>query len=301
LLDSDRGVIIACGINPKYGDIDPYWMAASAVDEALRQVIAAGGNLKRVALLDNFSWGNPEKPDRLGGLVRAAQGCADIALAYGAPFISGKDSLYNEYQTGKESICIPPTLLISAMAVMEDVSKVVSMDCKRAGNLIYIVGTTYDELGGSHYYYVRGAVGNKVPRVNPEKSKKLMDNLSAATAKGLVRACHDLSEGGIGVAAAEMAFAGGLGMIIHLGKVPLGEKIIRNDSILFSESNSRFLVEVAPEDRERFERAMKGVDLAAIGEVDKSNKLEIYGLNGQKIVSAPIAELKEAWQKPLGW
>jgi phosphoribosylformylglycinamidine synthase II len=300
-LDSDRGVIIACGINPKYGDIDPYWMAASAVDEALRQVIAVGGNLKRVALLDNFSWGNPEKPNRLGGLVRAAQGCADIALAYGAPFISGKDSLYNEYQTGKESICIPPTLLISAMAVMEDVSKVVSMDCKQAGNLIYIVGTTYNELGGSHYYAVRGAVGNKVPRVYPEKGKKLMDNLSAVMGKGLIKACHDLSEGGLGVAAAEMAFAGGLGITLHLDKVPLGEKIIRNDNILFSESNSRFLVEVAPEDRERFEQALKVVAFAAIGEVTKDDKLEIYGVKGGKVVSAPIAELKEAWQKPLGW
>jgi phosphoribosylformylglycinamidine synthase II len=301
LLDSDRGVIIACGINPKYGDVDPYWMAASAVDEALRQVIAVGGNLKKVALLDNFSWGNPEKPDRLGGLVRAARGCADTALAYGAPFISGKDSLYNEYQTGQESICIPPTLLISAMAVMEDVNKAVSMDCKKEGNLIYIVGTTYDELGGSHHYAVHGALGNKIPKVNPEKGKKLMDNLSAATEKGLVRACHDLSEGGIGVAAAEMAFAGGLGMTLKLDKVPLGEEIARNDSILFSESNTRFLVEIAPKDRERFEKLMKGIDLAAIGEVTKNDRLEIYGVNGQKIVTATLAELKGAWQKPLGW
>jgi phosphoribosylformylglycinamidine synthase II len=301
LLDSDRGVIIANGINPKYGDIDPYWMAASAVDEALRQIIAVGGNLKRVALLDNFSWGNPEKPDRLGGLVRAAQGCADIALAYGAPFISGKDSLYNEYETERESICIPPTLLISAMAVMEDVAKVISMDCKQAGNSIYIVGTTYDELGGSHYYHIHGAVGSKVPKVNPEKGKKLMDSLSAAMEKGLVKTCHDLSEGGIGAAAAEMAFAGGLGINLHLDKVPLGEAITRSDNILFSESNSRFLVEVAPEDKERFEQAMKGTAFAAIGEVNKSDKLEIYGVNGKKVVSAPIAELKEAWQQPLGW
>jgi phosphoribosylformylglycinamidine (FGAM) synthase-like enzyme len=187
------------------------------------------------------------------------------------------------------------------MAVMEDVSRVISMDCKQAGNLIYIAGTTYDELGGSHYYAVRGAMGNKVPRVNPEKGKKLMDSLSVATEKGMVKACHDLSEGGIGVAAAEMAFAGGLGMIIHLDKVPLGENIARNDSILFSESNTRFLVEVTPEDKERFEKAMKGIDLAAVGEVTKGDKLEVYGVNGKKIVAAPLAELKEAWQKPLGW
>ncbi len=301
VLDSDMGVIIANGINPKYGDIDPYWMAASAVDEALRQVIAVGGSLKRVALLDNFSWGNPEKPDRLGGLVRAAQGCADTALAYGTPFISGKDSLYNEYETETESICIPPTLLISAMAVMEDVSRAVSMDCKKEGDLIYIVGTTYNELGGSHYYSLHGAIGNRVPQVNPRQGKKLMDTLSAAMEKGLVKACHDLSEGGIGVAAAEMAFAGGLGMTLHLGKVPLGEPIARNDSILFSESNTRFLVEVAPEDSQRFEQAMKGVEFAAIGQVTKGDRFEVYGINGEKVVSAALAELKEAWQKPLRW
>jgi len=301
VLDSDMGVIIANGINPMYGDIDPYWMAASAVDEALRQVIAVGGSLKRVALLDNFSWGNPEKPDRLGGLVRAAQGCADTALAYGTPFISGKDSLYNEYETENETICIPPTLLISAMAVMDNVACAVSMDCKQEGDRIYIVGTTYNELGGSHYYAAKGFTGNRVPQVNPEQGKKLMDSLSAAMKKGLVKACHDLSEGGIGVAAAEMAFAGGLGMEFHLDKVPLGEAIARDDGILFSESNTRFLVEVAPEDGQRFEAAMKGVEFAAIGEVTRGDRFEVYGIKGKRVISIALAELKEAWQKPLRW
>jgi phosphoribosylformylglycinamidine synthase II len=301
VLDSDMGVIIANGINPKYGDIDPYWMAASAVDEALRQIIAVGGSLRRVALLDNFSWGNPEKPDRLGGLVRAAEGCYDTAVVYGTPFISGKDSLYNEYETEAETLCIPPTLLISAIAVVEDVAQAVSMDVKKAGDLIYIVGTTYDELGGSHYYSIHGFVGNRVPKVNPRRGKKLMDTLSAAMEEGLVRACHDLSEGGIGVAAAEMAFAGGLGMVLYLGKVPLGEPITRNDTILFSESNTRFLVEVAPEDSQRFEQAMSGVEFATIGQVTKRDNFEVYGINGGRVVSVALAELKEAWQKPLRW
>ncbi len=301
VLDSDMGVIIANGINPRYGDIDPYWMAASAVDEALRQIIAVGGNLKKVALLDNFNWGNPEKPDRLGGLVRAAQGCYRAALDYGTPFISGKDSLYNEYETEKESICVPPTLLISAMAVMLDVSKAVSMDAKKAGDLLYIIGMTYNELGGSHYYAVRGAVGNRVPQVNPRRGKKLMDALSATMDKGLVKACHDLSEGGIGVAAAEMSFAGGIGITFDLNRVPLGENINRNDTILFSESNTRFLVEVAPEDAKRFEEAMGETVYARIGEFNKSDKLEIYGIGGEKVVSASLSELKEAWQKPLRW
>ena len=301
LLDSERGVIIANGINPRYGDIDPYWMAAAAVDEALRQIIAVGGDLKRVALLDNFNWGNPEKPDRLGGLVRAAQGCYRAALDYGTPFISGKDSLYNEYETETESICVPPTLLISAMAVMPDVSKAVSMDAKKAGDRLYIIGMTYNEMGGSHYYALYGAVGNRVPQVNAKRGKKLMDALSSAVDKGLIKACHDLSEGGIGVAAAEMGFAGGVGLTLDLNKVPLGENINRDDTILFSESNTRFLVEVAPEDAKSFEEAMGDSVCAHIGEFNKSDRLQVNGLGGETVVSAPLAELKEAWQKPLRW
>jgi phosphoribosylformylglycinamidine synthase II len=301
ILDSDIGIIVANGINPKYGDIDPYWMAASAIDEALRQVVAVGGSLGRVALLDNFCWGNPDKPDRLGGLVWAAQACYDVALSYEAPFISGKDSLYNEFETETESICIPSTLLISAVAVMDNVERAVTMNCKQEGDLIYIIGTTWNELGGSQYYSIHGYVGNRVPRVNSKKGKRLMDALSAVMKKGLVRACHDLSEGGIGVAAAEMAFAGGLGMVIHLREVPLGEAMNRDDYVLFSESNTRFLVEVAPEDRHQFENMMTGIDFAAIGQVTSKEKLEVYGLNGQMVLSALIAELKEAWQRPLRW
>jgi phosphoribosylformylglycinamidine synthase len=301
VLDSDMGIVVANGINPKYGDIDPYWMAASAIDEALRQVVAVGGSLRRVALLDNFCWGNPDKPDRLGGLVRAAQACYDIALGYGTPFISGKDSLYNEFETEKGSICIPPTLLISAVAVMDNVERAITMDCKREGDLVYIIGATWNELGGSQYYGIHGYVGNRVPRVDSKRGKRLMDALSAVMEKGLVKACHDLSEGGIAVAAAEMAFAGGLGMAIHLGQVPLGEAMNRDDYVLFSESNTRFLVEVAPKDRHQFEGMMTGVDFAAIGQVTSKEKLEVYGLNGEMVLSALIAELKEAWQRPLRW
>jgi phosphoribosylformylglycinamidine synthase II len=301
ILDSDMGIVVANGINPQYGDIDPYWMAASAIDEALRQVVAVGGSLRRVALLDNFCWGNPDKPDRLGGLVRAAQACYDVALGYETPFISGKDSLYNEFETEKESVSIPPTLLISAMAVMDNVERAVTMDCKREDDLVYIIGTTLNELGGSQYYGVLGYVGNRVPMVDSKKGKRLMDTLSAVTEKGLVRACHDLSDGGIGVAAAEMAFAGGLGMVIHLGQVPLGEPINRDDYVLFSESNTRFLVEIAPGDRQQFEAMMAGVDFAAIGEVTSKERLDVYGLSEEIVLSALIAELKEAWQRPLSW
>ncbi len=254
-----------------------------------------------MALLDNFCWGDTSRPEMLGALVRAAQACYDMAIVYQTPFISGKDSLNNEFEFEGKTISIPHTLLISAISVMEDVNRAVSMDFKQAGDLIYIVGATHNELGGSEYFRDRGFTGNSVPKVNPQRAKELMDSLSTATREGLIRACHDCSEGGIGVALAEMAFAGGLGGNIYLESVPLGEPIDRDDFILFSESNSRFLVEVAPENRDKFEEIMSGVSFAAIGQVIDSNVLEIYGLNGKKVVASSLGELKEAWQKPLRW
>jgi phosphoribosylformylglycinamidine synthase len=224
-----------------------------------------------------------------------------MAIVYETPFISGKDSLYNEFELEGETISIPHTLLISAIGIMEDVSRTVSMDFKRGGDLVYIVGTTQNELGGSEYFRAHGFVGNNVPKVNPQPARELMNKLSAATEKSLVKACHDCSEGGIGVAVAEMAFAGGLGATIHLKAVPLGEPIERDDYILFSESNSRFLVEVAPENKDEFEKTMGDTSLAAIGEVTDAEVLEIYGVDGRKIVGASLDELKETWQRPLRW
>lgn len=298
-LDSQKGIIVSCGINPKYGLIDPYWMAASNIDEALRQIIAVGGSLQQVALLDNFSWGNTNKPDRLGALVRAAQACYDMAIVYGTPFISGKDSLNNEYTVAGQSISIPPTLLISAIAVMDDVRQAVSMDAKQPGNLIYIVGKTFNELGGSHYYDLQGHTGNTVPKVNPDYAKELMDRLSQATSRGLVRSCHDCSEGGLAVAAAEMAFAGGYGMELSLGDIPTGEDILRSDILLFSESNTRFVVEVEPQNRQAFEEIMSGLPVGLIGKVTDSTEFRIIGLDDRICIKEDIMNLKEAWQKPL--
>jgi len=301
ILDSEMGVIISNGINPKYSDIDPYWMAASVIDEALRQIIASGGSLERVALLDNFCWGNTSRPQSLAALVRACQACYDMAVVYGTPFISGKDSLNNEFEFEGSLMSIPDTLLISAMGVMPDSNKAVSMDFKQAGNLIYIVGDTYNELGGSEYFRTLGFTGNGVPRVNPHKAKELMDRLSMASARGIVSACHDLSDGGLGVALAEMAFAGGLGATARLKDMPLGETIDRDDFVLFSESNSRFLAEIAPENKDEFEKTMGNSAFACIGEVISGDALEIYGLNGNSILNIPVDKLKQAWQKPLDW
>jgi len=288
-------------MNPKYGAIDPYHMAASAIDEALRNIIAVGGNLDRVALLDNFCWGNPDKPDRLGGLVRAARACYDVAIVYGTPFISGKDSLNNEYQVPGGTISIPPSLLISAIAVMPDVAKAVSMDAKAAGNAIFVVGLTKDELGGSHYYDIHGEVGRNVPHVDAEFGLKVFGALSDAIGAGLVRSCHDCSEGGIAVAAAEMAFAGGLGMQLELAGVSCTDDGKEDAKLLFSESNSRFIVEVEPDKIDAFTAAMDGVPCGRIGSVNDGDSFKVVGLDNSVIIDEPIAGLKESWQAPLRW
>lgn len=304
VLGSKKGVVIANGINPLFGDIDPYHMAASAIDEAIRNVISVGGRFDRVALLDNFSWGNPDKPDRLGGLVRAAQACYDIALAYGTPFISGKDSLYNEYHdtsTG-DQLAIPGTLLISAISVIDDVDKAITMDAKSPGNLIYVIGKTYDEIGGSHYTAIHNFVGNSVPIVRPETGKRIIQSLNHAIDQRLIRSCHDCSEGGIGVACAEMAFAGGFGMDLDLSNVPRSNQTNADELILFSESNSRFIAEISPQNQKEFEHALIGVPFNVIGQVTEGKEFIINGMTtGEKIVDTTIDQLKASWQGTFNW
>ena len=304
VLGSKKGVVIANGINPLFGDIDPYHMAASAIDEAIRNVISVGGRFDRVALLDNFSWGNPDKPDRLGGLVRAAQACYDIALAYSTPFISGKDSLYNEYHdtsTG-DQLAIPGTLLISAISVIDDVDKAITMDAKSPGNLIYVIGKTYDEIGGSHYTAIHNFVGNSVPVVRPETGKRIIQSLNHAIDQRLIRSCHDCSEGGIGVACAEMAFAGGFGMNLDLSNVPRSNQTNADELILFSESNSRFIAEISPKNQKEFEHALIGVPFNVIGQVTEGKEFIINGMTtGEKIVDTTTDQLKASWQGTFNW
>ncbi len=290
--DSIKGLTISCGMNPNYGKIDAYWMAASAIDEAIRNNVAVGG--RRISLLDNFTWGNPEKPERLGSLVRACEACYNFAVAFKAPFISGKDSLYNESPMGP----VTPTLLITAIGVIPNIQNTISMDLKAAGNLLYIVSDTFNELGGSEYYKLKGYLGASVPKVRGAKAKRTFKAVTEAIDEGLVKSCHDLSDGGLAVAAAEMAFAGGLGLEIDLKKVP-GKDLCRNDFVLFSESNSRFLIEVAEADREDFEDLMKGKVCALIGKVTKQQKLTIKGLNERLVVDTTLEVLRCSWKKTL--
>jgi len=300
--DSRRGLVIACGMNPRFGDFDPYHMAASAIDEAVRNCVAVGADPSRIAILDNFCWGNTERPETLGSLVRASLACHDVAVELETPFISGKDSLNNEFRhTGpdgqQQTITIPSSLLISALGQVEDASRCVTMDLKAAGNLLYLVGETKNELGGSHYSLVNNLTGGEVPKVEAARAKQTFAALHKAIHAGLVRSCHDLSEGGLATAAAEMAFAGGLGAQLDLAVI---DSKLSSEQLLYSESNTRFLCEVSPENAEKFAAALKDVACAPIGKVTGDAKFEIVS-GSSKLINAEIHDLKAAWLAPLDW
>ncbi len=299
ILGKTRAIAVSNGINPMYSDIDPYWMAASAIDEALRNLVAVGASLERCAILDNFCWGNCNKPDRLGELVRASKACYDVAQAYGVPFISGKDSLNNEFAVGDEVLAVPGTLLISAVSVLDDCRKAITMDLKRSGDFLYIAGASRNELGGSHYYLLKNAVGNSVPKLDTEIGLRILHTVHQAADAGMLAACHDCSEGGMAVAAAEMAFAGGFGLSINADLMP-AEGELPQAARLFGESNSRFLLEVDPGKAEELEThfAEAGAPLARLGEVNDSGRLTIYG-GGAALVDEANEDLKSSWKGAL--
>jgi phosphoribosylformylglycinamidine synthase len=312
-IESRRGLVMSCGMNPHYGDFDTYHMAASAIDEAIRNAVAVGADPSRIAILDNFCWGYTDRAETLGSLVRAAIACHDMAITLGTPFISGKDSLNNEFSFddssgNRKTISIPPSLLISAMGQIEDVALAVTMDAKQAGNAVFLVGDTKSELGGSHLSLVRGLTGGHVPTVDSIVAKQTFARIHAAIKGQLIRACHDLSEGGLAVAAVEMAMAGGLGMSIDVAEVCGGAQLSATEAqlsateVLFSESNTRFLVETTAESADEFERMLRNsnVMVCRLGTIESSAQLVVT--NGEQVVmEVDVADAKAAWQKPLDW
>jgi phosphoribosylformylglycinamidine synthase II len=305
ILDSREGVVVGHGICPKYSDIDSYHMAANAVDEAVRNAVAVGGNVDYLAGLDNFCWCDPvtseKTPDgdyKLAQLVRANRGLFDVTTAYGVPLISGKDSMKNDYQIGDTKISIPPTILFSVMGKIADIDRAVTMDAKRPGDLVYVLGTTKNELGGSEYLASKGLVGNTVPMVDIAGNLARYRALAAATGQGLTASIHDLSDAGLGTAAAETALAGDLGIEIDLGAL-VREGVERDDYLLFSESAGRFVVTVDPADADRFEKIMKDTQVARVGRVTEEKRVVVRGLSGQVVIDLALDNVREAWQRPL--
>jgi phosphoribosylformylglycinamidine synthase subunit PurSL len=261
-----RGIVLSNGINPELGKVDAYAMAINVIDEAIRNAVAVGADPDRIALLDNFCWGDPLRPETLGSLIEAARGCYNAAVGYGTPFISGKDSLNNEYLGADgQRHAIPPTLLISAIGLIDDVYQAVTMDAKEAGNVVYLIE------------------GSEFRSQNPEVYRALHQAMKV----DLVRACHDLSEGGLAVAAAEMCIGGRLGMSLT---IETDEPI----DALFGEANSRLLVEARSNDCRAFESLFDSSLIHRLGIVTDGPRLNISSRT-QALISLPVDELVTAW------
>jgi phosphoribosylformylglycinamidine synthase II/phosphoribosylformylglycinamidine synthase I len=295
----DRAFALSVGYCPQYTEADPYLMAWAAIDEAVRNVVSVGADPEQISILDNFSWGNTNLPDRLGSLVRASQGCYDAAVAYGVPFISGKDSLNNEYIGGDgKRHAIPGTLVISAIGIVPDVNKTATSDFKNEGSVIYLIGDTKDELGGSHYHLIHNITGDANVPTPHESAVDIFKALHQAIGAGYIEASHDVSEGGLAVALAEMCIGGRLGAIINLESLGLPL-----ETALYSESLTRFVVEVTPQHQADFEALFAGLPLSVIGVVTSDQSLNIQGA-----LSLSIDELVRAWRghvnedkNPITW
>ncbi|MFP4317098.1 MAG: AIR synthase-related protein [Desulfovibrionales bacterium] len=306
VLDRPEGLVVSCGICPKFSDLDAYWMMANAVDEAVRNAIAVGGNPYHMAGVDNFCWCDPvqseKTPDghyKLAQLVRANQALAHFCQAYGVPCVSGKDSMKNDYTGGGVKISIPPTVLFSVISVIPDVNKSVTSDLKQEGDLVYLLGLTRPELGGSELAGELGLSGGLVPEVDALAARKRYRTVYQAVQEELVTGCHDLSDGGLGVGLAEMAIAGRLGVTLDLDAVPvLGE--LTPEEILYSESASRLLITIREQDQNRFEQLFAGQTLALIGRVTKDPALSV-SRSGRPYLNLPVETLATAWKATLDW
>lgn len=309
LLDKQEGLVISHGICPKFSDLDTYWMMANAVDEAVRNAVAVGADLRHMAGVDNFCWCDPvqseKTPDgryKLAQLVRANLALKHFCQAYGVPCISGKDSMKNDYTGGGRKISIPPTVLFSVMGVVPDASKSVSSDFKKPGDAVYLLGLTRAELGGSELADELGFYSDSVPHVDCLDARERYLSFFKAVDAGLVTACHDLSDGGLAVALAEMCIGGRLGASIELDKVPAVGSDGRPGplNILYSESASRLLVTVQEKDIQGFESCFKGQIMARIGTVQEAQQLHVLS-NGAPYMDASVADLAAAWKGSMNW
>lgn len=310
VLDAKEGIAVSAGINPRYGLIDTYHMAACAMDEAIRRVVAVGGSLRQIALNDNFCWpsplpapNNPDAGYKLAQLVRANLALKEYTLAFRTPCISGKDSMsldgtIRDANGREHRVSAPATLQFSAAGKIDDVGKCVTMDVKRPGDLVYVLGETRDELGGSQYYELMGHVGLNVPKVDARSAVALYNALSSAVERGLVASAHGCYVGGLGVAVAQTSFAGGFGMDVDLRSVP--SETDHDDKVLYSESTGRFVVTVHPNYKDEFEEAMSGCVFDQVGTVADGEKLTVTGIEGTVIINESIGDLKQAWQSTFG-
>lgn len=306
VLSSRRGAVLSHGINPSYSDIDTYHMAANAIDTAVRNAVSAGAPLDHLALMDNFCWCSSTDPERLGQLKRACEACYDLAVTYGTPYISGKDSMFNDFKGydidgNPINVSIPPTLLISSLGIMKDVSKAVSLDAKIPGDYVYLLGNTHEELGGSEYFALIGErergkpyIGNRVPLVNTCFNMTVYRALQGAIDEELVASAQSVHRGGLGIALAKTALGGMLGLDISLRNLP--GSCSRDDYALYSESAGRVVVTVNPDHARAFESLFNGLPFTHIGEVRPDTNFIVHGQRETEVVQTTLEVMLKAYR-----
>jgi len=309
VLHGHRGLALALALNPAYSQIDAYHMAQVTIDEAVRRLLCVGGDLAHLGGVDNFCWPsveyhphkNPDGKFKAAQLVRACWALKDMCLAYDMPLLSGKDSMYVDgVLPGRfgetHRVSGLPTLFFTAVSVIPDLKRLVSLDFKEPGDLIYLVGATRPELGGSEFYELLGYVGLSVPQVRPQEFLPLYQALSRALEEEILASCHGLYRGGLGVHLALCSLAAGLGVEVDLGELALD---LPNHVALYSESAGRFLVSVAPAHRPLVEEIFQGLPCQLLGEVRSDRSFEIKR-QGRTLLNADLDELKEAWTRRFG-
>jgi len=312
VLGSRRGLAFAQALLPAYSAIDAYHMVGCSIDEAVRRILAVGGDWDHIGGVDNFCWpniqyepeSNPDGKFKAAQLVRACWALRDMCLAYGIPLLSGKDSMYVDgHLAGRygetHKVSALETMQFSTISVVPDIARCVTMDSKMAEDLIYVIGLTRNELGGSEYYAHLGYVGLNVPQVRSTEFIPCYRAMNHSVAKGLVASAHGVYRGGLGVHLALVAMGGNLGMHVDLRKIPVAAAN-RNDTLLFSESAGRFIVTIDPRRRSEFEAAFSGVPCVCIGTVTAEPLLRVDGLKGEALMSLAVSDLKAAWKKPFG-
>jgi phosphoribosylformylglycinamidine synthase II len=296
--DSKKLMAMGLALLPEWGKTDPLAMGKGTVDECVRSLVVSGANPDKIALLDNFCVGNPDNPEELGMLVETCKGMATAAEAYGAPFVSGKDSFYNYFETDDGAVSIPTTCLISGMGVIEDESNVTGSSVRRSDSLIAVIGTTDSAMGGSVYARIKNRTEAKVPDTDFDAALSSYRSYHLAVSEGLILAAHDVSEGGLGVSAAEMAFSMVAGMEIDLDSLPVNGDL-NNVEKLFAESSSRILIECESESIDRIQEIFSESSFAVIGRTESSHKCLRFKSDGMNILDNEIEYLKETWKNVL--
>ncbi|HHC24657.1 MAG TPA: phosphoribosylformylglycinamidine synthase [Desulfobacterales bacterium] len=312
VLDSQKGLAFSQALVPAYSAIDAYLMTSCTIDEAVRRLIAVGGDPEHIGGVDNFCWpniqyhprDNPDGKFKAAQLVRSCRALRDMCLAYGIPLLSGKDSMYVDgHLPGRyretHKVSAPETLQFSAIGVIDDMTKCVTMDCKMPGDLLYIIGMTRDEMGASEYYEHLGHTGLTGPKVFPEQFMPVYKRLHRAIKEEFAASAHCVCRGGLAVHLAMIAMGGDCGLTADLSAVP-SELVKRNDTILFSESAGRFIVTVDPDNQEQFEKIFDDVSCACIGKINGEPDFKIKGIGGKTLLDVPVQSLRNAWKEPFG-